>query len=531
MPIEKNGQFLQALEAMEGKEPCVFVTGRAGTGKSTLLRHFRETTKRACVYLAPTGVAALNIEGETIHTFFRFSPGITAAKAKKAGASADRALFETLEAIVIDEISMVRADLLDCMDAFLQSVTKSRRPFGGKRVICIGDLYQLPPVVSSQEVEAFRSRYETPYFFSSDVLKQLVQDQKIAFIELEHVYRQNDPAFIALLNGVRNRSITEEQLAQLNQRVRDEPEDERDFFISLTTTNAGADEINHARLGRLPGSGQRYEGERKGSFPDKDLPTDIDLILKKQARVMFLNNDSQGRWVNGTLGTVTRLAKTHVEVCIDNASDPVGVEPFAWTLYRSAYDQKQHCLEQEKLGSFTQIPLRLAWATTIHKSQGKTYDQCLVDLRRGAFAAGQVYVALSRCRTFEGLHLTKPVTASQLFLDWRVMNFLTSLQYSLAHATQSLEEKMALIKTAIKKKQPLSIVYLKGKDEKSEREIIPKRMQQAEYKGHPYLALQAYCCLRQEERIFNVEHILKVQNTPSKPTHRTIPRTSFSNTQ
>lgn len=508
--IEKNEEFLRALGAMEGTAPCVFITGRAGTGKSTLLRYFRQHTEKTCAYLAPTGVAALNIEAETVHSFFRFTPGITVAKAKKLGASADGKLFKAIDAVVIDEISMVRADLLDCVDAFLQAVMKSQQPFGGKRVIVIGDLYQLPPVVTSDERAAFRNRYETPFFFSSDVMKRLLAERQIVFIELEHVYRQSDAAFIAILNGIRNRSVSEQQLAELNARVRP-LEHTPNGSIHLTTTNAAADEINDAALRELRGSERRYEGTVLGEFPQKDLPTDVELALKKHSRVMLLNNEVRDRWVNGTLGTVTHLYPDCVSVELDDGQGTVDVEPFTWVLYRSVYDHTAHRLEQKRLGSFTQLPIRLAWATTIHKSQGKTFDRCVVDLRRRAFASGQVYVALSRCRSIEGLELTQPVTVGQVLLDWRVMKFLTSLQYALANEHQSPEQRIALIESAIKDERTLRITYLSGKDEKSRRDIIPKHMGRAEYNGYPYVKLEAFCCLRNDDRIFNVDRILAVE--------------------
>lgn len=509
--IELNPAVTQALELMNGSDPFVFITGRAGTGKSTLLRYFRASTLQQCAYLAPTGVAALNIAGETVHTFFRFTPGITTEQAKKKGARADRKLYSSFDAIVIDEISMVRADLLDCVDAFLQAVTRVRKPFGGKRIICIGDLYQLPPVVTSSEAAAFRSHYETPYFFSAQVVQQLIAEQQVTFIELEKVYRQQDPTFIALLNGVRNRSITPEQLTTLNERIVDNPITATDDDIHLTTTNAASDEVNQRRLAALSGAAHHFTGERTGTFPEKDMPTDRDLELKKGARVMLLNNDSIGRWVNGSLGVIEKLDAGSVSVRLDGTTQDVRVEPYTWTLYRSVYNSAQRQLDQERLGSFTQLPLRLAWATTIHKSQGKTFDRCVIDLGRGAFVAGQVYVALSRCRSFEGIRLIKPVTTRQLLLDWRVMKFLTSLQYRIARAAQSSEDVSAMLQTAIDAQQTLRITYLKGKDEKSCREIQPRRMGPAEYNGHPYMALEAYCLLRKDTRIFNVGRILSAE--------------------
>lgn len=425
--IDRSKDFDRALALMEGEAPFVFVTGRAGTGKSTLLRHFRTNTKKRCAYLAPTGVAALNVEGETIHSFFRFPPGITVREAKQKGEVAEARMYKSLDSIIIDEVSMVRADVLDCIDAFLRAVLKDIRPFGGKRVIVIGDLYQLPPVVTSYEVEAFSKMYPTPYFFSSDVVDQLLEDRLVALVELEKVYRQRDQKFVALLNGVRNRSVTREQLEHINARVRPNAHEAASGTIRLTTTNAAAESVNATHLARLEAKAACYEGTVRGNFPAKDLPTEEKLTVKLGARVMCVANDSQGRYVNGTLGTVTKLGKELITVAIDGGKD-VEVAMHTWNLFRTQYNKREQSLDQEKLGSFTQFPLRLAWAVTIHKSQGKTFEKVIIDLGRGAFAAGQVYVALSRCRTLDGIRLVTPVTTGQLLLDPRVGNFMATLQ-------------------------------------------------------------------------------------------------------
>lgn len=438
--IEKSEQFERALTAMNGESSFVFITGRAGTGKSTLLRHFRETTPQSAVFLAPTGVAALNINGETIHSFFHFTAGVTVNEARRKGSKASPDLYENVKVIVIDEISMVRADLLDCVDAFLRAVMKTSRFFGGKRIIAIGDLYQLPPVVRQEEEAAFKTRYPSPYFFSSDVVQNILATSQLEVIELDKVYRQNDPTFISVLNGVRNRSITEEQLRTVNARINNAlrfgavSENEYDDTITLTTTNAAADEINTRRLGVLTTKSRIYSGKRTGDFPQKDLPTEELLRVAVGARIMMLANDPLGRWVNGSLGTVIETEPDYIKVELDESANGADgqrvydIEPYTWTLFRSTYDTKTASLGQEKLGSFSQFPLKLAWATTIHKSQGKTFDKCIIDLGRGAFAAGQVYVALSRCRTIEGITLIKPVTKQQLFLDSRITEFLSNAQ-------------------------------------------------------------------------------------------------------
>lgn len=509
MKLDRTPQFEEALRLMGGKAPFVFITGRAGTGKSTLLRYFCETTKQAIPVLAPTGVAALNVDGETIHRFFRFPPGITVRDAKRKGASAaNNELYASIDVILIDEISMVRADLLDCVDAFLQAARGNRRSFGGVRVVAIGDLYQLPPVVTTADREAFFKMYKSPYFFGAQVMEELLIDEKVAFVELEKVYRQTEDSFIALLNAVRNRSITIEELARLNQRVA--PRAPATDALVLTPTNDAADSINAARLARVPWKEQVFEGSFTGSFSEREAPTDVVLRLKRGARVMCVVNDSGGGFVNGSLGRVTAIRDGGVDVDLDGGPN-VTIAPHTWTVYRSVFDQKKKQLSQERLGSFTQIPLRLAWALTIHKSQGKTFDRLVIDMGRGAFAAGQTYVALSRCRSFEGLTLIKPLAASHIRLDYSIMKFLTSLQYRLAEKSLSLDEKIARLERAAANRAPVEITYLKAKDEKSRRIIVPISVEDDEYNGHPYLALRAFCQLRQEERTFNVERILELR--------------------
>jgi ATP-dependent exoDNAse (exonuclease V) alpha subunit len=415
---------------------------------------------------------------------------------------------------VIDEISMVRADLLDCMDQFLRGARKNKLPFGGLRIVAIGDLYQLPPVVTSSEREAFSQLYDSPYFFAAHVAKELQETNSISFIELEKVYRQSDPSFISLLNAVRNRSVTENDLMRLNSRVHASPP--RDVIV-LTSINALAEELNEKRLKELPGKPKIFYGDFRGDFPEREAPAEPELRLKKGARVMCVANDQDGRFVNRSLGYVAGFEETEdpgeepsIMVKLDDGGK-ISIPSHTWTIYRSTYDRETKTLDQEKLGSFTQIPLKLAWAVTIHKSQGKTFDQVTIDLGNGAFAAGQTYVALSRCRSFEGLTLVKPVKLQDIRLDYSIVKFVTSLQYQLSAQKMSLEEKIAFLHQAAKQEKRVKIIYLKGKDEKSERVVVPICIEEAEYAGHAFLALRARCELRKEERTFNVQRILSAQ--------------------
>ncbi len=421
--IEISEQFRDAYEAMEKGDRHVFITGKAGTGKSTLLRYFRERTKRAVAVLAPTGVAAVNVDGQTIHSFFKLRPGCTIEEARHDGRAARRdKLYEAVQTIVIDEVSMVRADLMDCIDEFLRSALKSKARFGGKRLVMIGDLYQLPPIVRREEGAELAKKYSTPFFFSSDAIRDCMRVGMLRCVELGKIYRQTDLEFIGILNAVRNGEISEKQLAFLNLRYDPEYEDAVGRHMHLMAINEQADFHNDARLSGLSGSAECATGKIKGEFGERDMPTDLELRLKKGARVMLVNNDSAGRWVNGTLATVRGIRADAVEVALDNG-EAHDVLPFTWNKAKTVFDKESGELTRETLGSFTQFPLRLAWATTVHKSQGKTFEKVVIDLGRGAFAPGQAYVALSRCRTLNGITLKKPIRRSDLLMDKRIMEF------------------------------------------------------------------------------------------------------------
>jgi len=508
--IEINPQFQMALDVIETTSDCLFLTGKAGTGKSTLLTLCRSQSQKFMVVLAPTGVAALNVRGETIHSFFKFKPNITVEAAiKNAQSRKNTTLFKQIDALIIDEISMVRADLLDCIDAFLKTVLKSDKPFGGKQMIFIGDLYQLSPVVTYSEQSYFQEVYKSPYFFSSHVFKD--PTLKMNFIELEKIYRQNDDAFIDILNAVRNRTPTDDHLALLNRRVVPAQSFPHKQAIYLTSTNADADAINTQRLNQLAAPSATFTATIGGNFDEKVVPTEKTLLLKVGAQIMFLNNDAQGQWVNGTLGDIKAISLAEKTVQVQIQDGPVvTVKPHKWDLYKYVYDAKAKTLSQESSGSFTQFPLKLAWAITIHKSQGKTFDRVLIDLGRGAFASGQVYVALSRCRTLEGIELRKPLYKSQIMMDSRVVHFLTQYQYKQAELGLSAEEKIKQIQAAIDANTTIKITYLKRNDEKSTRTIIPKFVGKADYNGKNYLSLQGYCLTRKENRTFRVDRILEL---------------------
>jgi len=509
--IELNEQFKKALDIMENTNKNVFITGKAGTGKSTLLGYFRNITRKNIVVLAPTGVAAINVQGETIHSFFGFKPDITLQKIKKIGDKKAR-IFKKIDAIIIDEISMVRADLLDCIDKFLRLNGKSSRlPFGGIQMIFIGDLYQLPPVVTGKEKEIFKIQYKSPYFFDANVFKNL----SIEFIELEKIYRQKDETFIKLLNSIRNNSITEEDLSILNSRVGAKFQNEKSgYTVYLTTLNKIATEINIKELHKLKEQIHTYQAEIRGNFDKASYPTDYNLSLAIGAQVMLLNNDPHGRWVNGSIGKIVNIKhRKNNDIIIVKLSDNriEEVLPFRWEIFHFYFNETTHTIETETVGSFTQYPIRLAWAITIHKSQGKTFDRVIIDLSRGAFAQGQVYVALSRCTSLGGIVLTRPVKKSYLFMDWRIVHFLTEHQYKLSERDMPLSEKINIIKDAINKNLKLEILYLKTNDEKSRRIIKPYMVGEKIYMDKPFLGVEAYCFKRNEDRVFRLDRILEMK--------------------
>ena len=513
MQPELNKQFKKALDVVENTNRSVFITGKAGTGKSTLLEYFCGQTGKAAVVLAPTGVAAVNVKGETIHSFFKFRPDITPQDSKGIAERARRNktrknLFDKLETIIIDEVSMVRADLLDCVDVFLKTVSKNKLPFGGKQMVFIGDLYQLPPVVIGRDREVFKTQYESCYFFSARAMANL----KMEIIELEKVYRQSDKKFIDILNSIRNNTVEEKHLKTLNRRFQQNI-DLGNFEkgqIYLATTNRLAEEVNRINLEKLPAKKYILEGEIEGRFDQKYLTTSLSLEIKKGAQVMLLNNDSQNRWINGTIGEVLGFADDEIKIKLQNGKT-VFVSQYEWEIIETYFDKDSKMLEKRVLGSFIQYPLKLAWAITVHKSQGKTFDKVIIDLSSGIFACGQTYVALSRCRTLEGIILKKEITKSTVFTDWKVVKYLTGYQYEISEKKCSLEEKIEIIERAIKNKTKLKITYLKAQDQRSERVILPSYVGEMEYLGKTYMGVEARCFLRNEERVFRVDRILEME--------------------
>jgi ATP-dependent exoDNAse (exonuclease V) alpha subunit len=422
-----NDDFRYALDVLEKSDRSMFVTGKAGTGKSTLLQLFRNTTHKKVAVLAPTGVAALNVQGQTIHSFFGFPPRIvTPSEAGRRVSRKDQLrLYRTLEVLIIDEISMVRADIMDGIDVFLRVNREDYRPFGGVQVVFFGDLFQLPPVVTRDPVESayFTDYYESPYFFSAKVFQEA--DFQLETVELSRVYRQESRHFLRLLEAVRVNKLDYDDLEDLNERHLPDFTSS-DGYITLSARNATAEKINHRELVQLLEPEFEFIAQVQGTFDPALYPTDFGLRLRKGAQVMFVRNDLEERqFVNGTIGKIHSIDRDNIVVETEDDAGKkrrIQVTKVEWEIIRYK-STATGSLETESVGSFTQYPLKLAWAITIHKSQGKTFDRLLLDLGGGAFEHGQLYVALSRCRTLEGIVLRQKIRFQDVITDERVVDY------------------------------------------------------------------------------------------------------------
>jgi hypothetical protein len=418
---------LQLAEAFVQQTNCnIFLTGKAGTGKTTFLHDIKQKSQKRLVVTAPTGVAAINAGGVTLHSFFQmpfgpYIPGSQAVTAQHRIRREKKNIIKSLDLLVIDEISMVRGDLLDCVDSVLRRYRRSELPFGGVQLLMIGDLHQLAPVVKQDEWQILQNYYKTPYFFSSTALARA----EPMHIELKHIYRQSDQRFIELLNRVRDNKLDPTTLKQLNSRhIPNFKARDGQGYITLCTHNRSADALNEARLKSLPGNSRRFGAELDGNFPEHVYPTAATLELKIGAQVMFVRNDmnAEKAYFNGKIGEVTGISSTAIEVHCPGDTDKIRVEKSTWENIEYTVDPKTTEISQKIIGTFSQYPLKLAWAITIHKSQGLTFDKAIIDAQ-AAFAHGQVYVALSRCRTFEGIVLSSPLNQLAVKTDPVVQRF------------------------------------------------------------------------------------------------------------
>lgn len=432
--IDLNNQELQnALQLVQFTHRSLFLTGKAGTGKSTFLHYIAQTTKKKYVILAPTGIAAINVGGATLHSFFKlpFHPLLPNDRRYSTQQlrntlkynSEKIKLIRELELIIIDEISMVRADIIDFIDKILRVYSHNMRiPFGGKQLLLVGDVYQLEPVLKEEDWQLLRPYYPSKFFFDAHVFRTF----QLVCIELQKVYRQRDDKFISILDHIRTSTITTTDLSLLNQQVgQHQPMDAHQLSITLSTRRDTVDYINSLHLSKLPGDATILHGSIDGEYPENNLPTPIELEVKTGAQILFIKNDREKRWVNGTLGTIIGIGDEEdgkIYVRTEQGED-VDVEQEVWNNVRYTYNQKEQKVEEEILGSFQQFPLRLAWAITIHKSQGLTFNQVKIDLSGGVFAGGQTYVALSRCRSLKGIALQEPVKREDIYVNQEVVKF------------------------------------------------------------------------------------------------------------
>lgn len=423
-----NFELNVARFIVEKTDMSLFLTGKAGTGKTTFLRDVVRHTKKKCIVLAPTGIAAVNAGAMTIHSFFQFGlgpfvKGVIEPKSDFRINKSKLELIRNLQLLIIDEVSMVRADLMDHIDVELRRIRRNSKPFGGVQFLMIGDLQQLPPIAHGGEDDLLRQYYKTLYFFSSTALKSM----KYSCIELKTVYRQTDGHFINILNHARECTLTNQDISDLNTRyIPDFSPRPEDGYIRLMTHNRQVDYINATEMAKLDSHPFTFEAAVTGTFPEESYPTANSLTLKKGAQVMFIKNDPERRFINGTLGEIRSIDKNCIAVRLAESGKTIEVEPMEWQNIRYQFDDETKEISSKQIGRFKQYPLKAAWAITVHKSQGLTFDKAIIDVH-AAFSPGQAYVALSRCRTLEGLVLSSPVSASVFMKDKAVdayMNYI-----------------------------------------------------------------------------------------------------------
>jgi ATP-dependent DNA helicase PIF1 len=414
--IELSEEQKKLFDRFENTTSHMFITGKAGTGKSVLLQYIKLHTQKNIIVVAPTGVAALNVGGQTIHSLFLFPPSFIDTRGLKLAPKTAK-ILKNIDTLVIDEVSMVRADLMDGIDWMLKKARGNEEAFGGVQLLMFGDLYQLPPVVNESDLRQYFEELNGGFYFFNSLAWN---GAELEIYELNTIFRQTEETFKGILNAMRGGEITEEMLLILNERVA-VPSPEKGV-ITLATTNSTVWEINHNRLMALNEKMFAYEATIEGQLEATTFPTEKTLVLKKGAQIMMLKNDSKKRWVNGSIGMVEEVKEKEILVNIDGQVH--NVLPETWNKIRYSFNAEKRQIEEEIVSSFTQFPMRLAWAITVHKSQGQTYNSVVIDMGRGAFTHGQTYVALSRCKSLETLYLKRPLTYDDVIVDPKIVDFM-----------------------------------------------------------------------------------------------------------
>lgn len=496
--MEKNSELRHAWDFVEHTGISIFLTGKAGTGKTTFLRTLKEKSSKRSIIVAPTGVAAINAGGMTIHSFFQLplSPFVPEVNFKNRFdySKEKRKIIRTLDLLIIDEISMVRSDVLDAIDSVLRRFREHEKPFGGVQLLMIGDLQQLTPVVTPEDEVILQRYYDTSYFFGSKALRSI----SYVTIELTHVYRQQDEEFITLLNNIREGQVSETDLKRLNKRFNPnfEPEVGSDY-IRLTTHNKMAESYNEVQLHNLPSKACTFIAEADGNFPEYNYPADFKLTLKRGAQVMFIRNDNNGRYYNGRIGHVTHIDNEKILVLCPGDDKEIEVQQETWENTKYSLNEKTKQIEAEVQGTFKQYPLRLAWAITIHKSQGLTFEHAIIDAQ-SSFAAGQVYVALSRCKTLEGLILASPISSSAIINDNQVMNYIS-------HQTEEAEKSIAALPTLkAEYYRQLLLELFSFTDLKACEDALYRVLTEYFYKYPKIITLHKMAIIDLDERIMNI---------------------------
>lgn len=487
-----NKEFNKAIDYILNTDKTIYLTGKAGTGKTTFLKYLKKVTHKRMVVLAPTGVAAINASGETIHSFFHIRPSVYIPEDPLRTADSElndlsmKSIFKhlkyskskvelirNLETIAIDEVSMVRCDIMDVIDKILRLYRDSTKPFGGVQMILVGDAYQLPPIVKKEEQEILKSSYDGIFFFDSKVMEQIINNNQLIYVELQKVYRQNDSKFIELLDRVRVNDMQDKDFALFDSKInKDKFINENKSHIILTTTNVKVNYINEKRLAALPTQSKIYNAVVTGTFAEKERPTDIALELKVGAQIIFIRNDKENRYYNGKLGVVKHLGEKFLLIETETNNGEiidVTVHPETWKSVSYKWNKTENVIEEEILGTFMQLPVRLAWAITVHKSQGMSFDRVMADLGN-SFETGQVYVALSRCRSLEGLLLSSKIKPQSIIADPRVIEFSKNMSeyyaaedVMLINQTEKIDEKAKLYSEIIElKKYIKELEYFKS---------------------------------------------------------------------